>query len=101
MMKDAVGVTSAYGRWWQATAERFELDSDYASAIDALYKARDLATHCAEDSGWSRYDFDLYQMKVLRELSATCLQQARYEEAGAALQRADEIKSRRKFPDRT
>jgi tetratricopeptide (TPR) repeat protein len=94
-----LGIVGAYARWWQASAKRFELAGDDESAIDALCKARDLATQCAEqDDGWFRYQSDYYQMHVLRELATAYSKDDRFEEASEAEQKADEIQQRRKFP---
>lgn len=97
-MEDAIGVVAAYARWWQAAAAEFDLTGDYESAIDALCKARDYATQCAEECGWSRYDFDHYQMNVLRELAAQYSKQERHECAREAMRKANEIRARQKFP---
>lgn len=97
-MNDAVGLIAAFAAWWQVSAGLSELNNDDDAAIEALCKARDLATQCAEHSGWSRYDFDHYQMQVLRELAAASSKADRFEQASEAMQKANAIRVRRKFP---
>jgi tetratricopeptide (TPR) repeat protein len=100
-LKDAVGVGSALAVWWQVSAELYQLNDDNDAAIMALCKARDLATRCAEHSGWSRYDFDFYQMNVLIKLVAAYAKGDRFEKASEVMKKAIEIRVRRKFPTRS
>jgi tetratricopeptide (TPR) repeat protein len=97
-MNGAVGLISSFAAWWQVSAQLSELNDDGNAAIEALFKARELATQCAEHSGWSRYDFDYYQMQVLRKLAVALSRADRFGEANEAMQKAIEIQVRRKFP---
>jgi tetratricopeptide (TPR) repeat protein len=98
-LRAAAGIDSTYVTWWRTEATRRRLTDDTGGEIEALQHAIEKTRLCFDPGGWQRPWHELALMRLLLRAADAYDEASRPFDAAASNAAADEIFSRRKFPE--